>query len=103
MADPSGFLKYTHQELPKRRPVPLRLKDWNEVYEEFDNEILQHRRLVAWIAVSRSPQTGVRWANLIPEWNDLVRRGRFRDAIRALARHQQHFPRLHRPAVSGAV
>ena len=41
MADPSGFLKYTHRELPKRRPVPLRLRDWHEVYEEFDNETLR--------------------------------------------------------------
>ena len=41
MADPTGFLKYTHRELPKRRPVPLRLRDWNEVYEEFDDETLR--------------------------------------------------------------
>ena len=47
MADPSGFLKYTHRELPKRRPVPLRLKDWHEVYEEFDTETLRHQAAAA--------------------------------------------------------
>ena len=62
MADPSGFLKYTHRELPQRRPVPLRLLDWNEVYEEFDNESCASRRRVAWTAVSRSATTGVRSA-----------------------------------------
>ncbi|MBL7326286.1 hypothetical protein INQ16_32390, partial [Escherichia coli] len=43
MADPGGFLKYTHRKLPKRRPVPLRLRDWREVYEEFDNESLRQQ------------------------------------------------------------
>jgi len=43
MADPSGFLKYTHRELPQRRPVSLRLRDWNEVYEEFDNGTLREQ------------------------------------------------------------
>ena len=44
MADPSGFLKYTRREMPKRRPVPLRLRDWNEVYEDFDHEELKQER-----------------------------------------------------------
>ena len=43
MADPAGFLKFTHRELPQRRPVPLRLRDWNEVYEDFDEETLRHQ------------------------------------------------------------
>ncbi|MGO1896873.1 MAG: glutamate synthase, partial [Brachybacterium sp.] len=33
MADPRGFLRYRDRELPARRPVPLRLMDWREVYE----------------------------------------------------------------------
>lgn len=41
MADPRGFLKHTSKELPARRPVPLRLKDWKEVYEDFSHEKLQ--------------------------------------------------------------
>ncbi|MCB1259807.1 MAG: glutamate synthase, partial [Acidimicrobiales bacterium] len=34
MGDQRGFLKHTRQ-LPERRPVPVRLRDWHEVYEEF--------------------------------------------------------------------
>ena len=42
MADPQGFLKHTKRELPARRPVPLRLLDWKEVYEDkFSHETLQ--------------------------------------------------------------
>ena len=36
MADPKGFLKVTERELPKRRPVPVRIMDWKEVYEQGD-------------------------------------------------------------------
>ena len=35
MADPKGFLKHGRQT-PTRRPVELRILDWNEVYEDFD-------------------------------------------------------------------
>ena len=34
MADPQGFLKVRERELPARRPVPVRIRDWKEVYEE---------------------------------------------------------------------
>ena len=33
MADPRGFLRHRDRELPARRPVPVRLMDWREVYE----------------------------------------------------------------------
>ena len=36
MADPRGFLSTRERELPKRRPVPVRLMDWHEVYEKQD-------------------------------------------------------------------
>ena len=84
MADPSGFLKYTHRELPKRRPVPLRLRDWNEVYEEFDNETLREQATRCMDCGIPFCHNGCPLGNLIPEWNDLVRRGRWRDAIERL-------------------
>jgi glutamate synthase (NADPH) small chain len=84
VADPSGFLKHTHRETPTRRPVPLRLRDWKEVYEEFERESLE-------IQASRCMDCGIPFChngcplgNLIPEWNDLVFRGRWRDAIERL-------------------
>jgi glutamate synthase (NADPH) small chain len=81
MADPAGFLKYRQRELPKRRPIPLRILDWKEVYEDFDHGKLREQ-------ASRCMDCGVPFChngcplgNLIPEWNDLVRTDRWRDAI----------------------
>lgn len=84
MADPSGFLKYTHRELPKRRPVPLRLKDWHEVYEDFDEGTLREQATRCMDCGIPFCHNGCPLGNLIPEWNDLVRGGRWRDAIERL-------------------
>src|SRR6201992_2409110 len=84
MADPSGFLKYTHRELPQRRPVSLRLKDWKEVYEEFDNETLREQASRCMDCGIPFCHNGCPLGNLIPEWNDLTRRGRWSDAIERL-------------------
>ena len=46
--------------------------------------------------------TGCPLGNLIPEWNDLVYRDDWREAMRAAARHEQ-LPGVHRPPVPGAV
>ena len=40
MADPRGFMKYD-RDLPTRRPVPVRLKDWKEVYDDFPEDRLR--------------------------------------------------------------
>jgi glutamate synthase (NADPH/NADH) small chain len=81
MADPAGFLKHRQRELPKRRPIPLRILDWKEVYEDFDHAKLR-------VQAARCMDCGVPFChngcplgNLIPEWNDLVRTDRWRDAI----------------------
>jgi glutamate synthase (NADPH) small chain len=81
MADPAGFLKHRQRELPKRRPIPLRILDWKEVYDDFDHSALR-------VQASRCMDCGVPFChngcplgNLIPEWNDLVRTDRWRDAI----------------------
>ena len=84
MADPSGFLKYPRRETPKRRPVPLRLRDWNEVYEDFDHELLQHQAARCMDCGIPFCHNGCPLGNLIPEWNDLVYRDRWRDAIERL-------------------
>jgi glutamate synthase (NADPH/NADH) small chain len=80
MGDPKGFM--THgRELPKRRPVPVRLRDWKEVYEPFPEESLR-------VQASRCMDCGIPFCNngcplgnLIPDWNDLVYRDHWRDAI----------------------
>jgi glutamate synthase (NADPH/NADH) small chain len=84
VADPSGFLKYTRRETPKRRPVPLRLRDWNEVYEDFDHEALQQQAARCMDCGIPFCHNGCPLGNLIPEWNDLVYRDRWREAIERL-------------------
>lgn len=84
MADPRGFLNITERELPARRPVPVRLLDWKEVYEARDRGVLQRQ-------ASRCMDCGIPFChqgcplgNLIPEWNDLTYRGEDRAAIERL-------------------
>ena len=38
--DPNGFLRYERQ-LPKRRPVPVRIRDWREVYPPASEELIE--------------------------------------------------------------
>ena len=40
MPDPNGFLKYERQ-LPKARPIPVRLLDWHEVYPPADEGLIR--------------------------------------------------------------
>lgn len=85
MADPRGFLKYK-REGPQRRPVELRVKDWREMYEPFSDEKLKvqgARCMDCGVPFCQSP-SGCPVVNLIPEWNDLVHRERWRDALKAL-------------------
>jgi glutamate synthase (NADPH) small chain len=84
MADPRGFLKITSRETPTRRPVPLRLRDWNEVYEDFSHDALQDQAARCMDCGIPFCHNGCPLGNLIPEWNDLVYRDRWRDAIERL-------------------
>ena len=51
MADPQGFLRTRERELPRRRPVPVRIKDWKEVYEEqpVPDDATPQQKLIAFI------------------------------------------------------
>jgi glutamate synthase (NADPH) small chain len=85
MADPKGFLKYT-REGPTRRPPELRILDWKELYEPFSDDKLQlqgARCMDCGVPFCQSSH-GCPVVNLIPEWNDLVHRGRWKDALKAL-------------------
>src|ERR1700712_5536744 len=84
VGDPSGFLKHTSRELPVRRPVPLRLLDWKEVYEEFPRESLVKQAGRCMDCGIPFCHNGCPLGNLIPEWNDLVYRDHWRDAIERL-------------------
>ena len=84
MADPQGFLKNRERELPQRRPVEVRIKDWKEVYEE--QELGQLQRQAGRCMDCGIPfcHSGCPLGNLIPEWNTLAWRGDWHDAIERL-------------------
>jgi len=85
MADPKGFMKYP-REGPKRRPVELRVLDWKEFYEPMPEDALkaQGARCMDCGVPFCQSHNGCPVVNLIPEWNDLVHRGRWKDALKAL-------------------
>ncbi|WP_431876918.1 glutamate synthase subunit beta [Amycolatopsis sacchari] len=83
MADPKGFLT-TPRETPKTRPVPLRLLDWREVYEDFHSTKLEKQAGRCMDCGIPFCHQGCPLGNLIPEWNDLVWREDWRDAIERL-------------------
>ena len=85
MADPEGFLKYRRQE-PEHRPVHLRVRDWGEMYEPMEPSQLraQASRCMDCGVPFCNSLSGCPLGNLIPDWNDLVYRDRWRDAIERL-------------------
>ena len=83
MADPTGFVQYG-RELPKRRPVDLRLMDWREVYEDFPADKLRNQATRCMDCGIPFCHHGCPLGNLIPEWNDLVRRDEWHEAIERL-------------------
>jgi glutamate synthase (NADPH) small chain len=86
VADPHGFLQVAKIEAAKR-PVDERVGDWREVYElqnphERAGGVSEQARrcMDCGIPFCHSGTAGCPLGNLIPEWNDLVRRGRWRPA-----------------------
>ena len=83
MGKTTGFLEW-NRELPRRRPVPVRIRDWKEVYEPFDAKALQHQAGRCMDCGIPFCNDGCPLGNLIPDWNDLVYRDQWRDAIERL-------------------
>jgi len=83
MGDPRGFIT-TQRETPKRRGVVVRLKDWNEVYEEFPVESLTKQAGRCMDCGIPFCHNGCPLGNLIPEWNDLVMRQEWQAASERL-------------------
>jgi glutamate synthase (NADPH/NADH) small chain len=76
-------MKYD-RELPKRRPVELRVRDWHEVYEPFPEENLQTQAARCMDCGIPFCHNGCPLGNLIPEWNDLVYRDDWQEAAERL-------------------
>ncbi|OLC35655.1 MAG: glutamate synthase [Acidobacteria bacterium 13_1_40CM_56_16] len=80
MGNPKGFLEIGRVGF-ERRPVEERIQDWNEVYKEFPEDKLKAQ-------ASRCMDCGVPFChqgcplgNIIPDWNDLVYRGQWQEAL----------------------
>ena len=83
MGKPTGFMEFA-RETPKRPPVAKRVHDWLEVYQEFPKDHLQRQ-------ASRCMDCGIPFChqgcplgNIIPDWNDLVYRDHWQEAIERL-------------------
>ena len=79
----SGFLEYT-REAPPRRPITERINDWFEVYHEFPDEKVKTQAARCMDCGVPFCHTGCPVNNIIPDWNDLVYRDRWKEAIRVL-------------------
>ncbi len=83
MGKPTGFLEY-QRTLPTRRPPQERIKDWFEIYQPFPTESVQQQGARCMECGVPFCHTGCPVNNHIPDWNDLVYRGRWEEAVRRL-------------------
>jgi glutamate synthase (NADPH) small chain len=83
MGKTTGFMEYS-RESATRRPVAERVNDWFEIYQDFPEESLRKQGARCMDCGVPFCQTGCPVNNLIPDWNDLVYRGRWREALRHL-------------------
>src|SRR3954466_10717837 len=99
MAKPTGFMEYD-RELPPDRAPQERIKDWKEFHLHYPENKLQ-------VQAARCMDCGIPFChtgtlisgmasgcpvnNLIPEWNDLVYRGMWKQALERLLK-TNNFP-----------
>ena len=79
----TGFLEI-ERELPPRRPVAERLKDWRELEGKHPEDKLQAQAARCMDCGIPFCHKGCPLGNIIPDWNDLVYRGRWKTAIERL-------------------
>jgi glutamate synthase (NADPH/NADH) small chain len=83
MGDPRGFLN-TPRKITERRPVSVRLKDWREVYQETDPQLVREQAGRCMDCGIPFCHQGCPLGNFIPDWNDLVYRDDWREASERL-------------------
>ena len=83
MGKVTGFLEYT-RETPERRPPTERVNDWFEIYNPFPEDRIRQQGARCMDCGVPFCHTGCPVTNIIPDWNDLVWRGRWKEAIRVL-------------------
>ncbi len=89
MGKPTGFIEYL-RELPLDRPALKRIQDWNEFHYHMEEAKMREQAARCMDCGIPFCHTGTLLSgmasgcpinNLIPEWNDLVYRGLWREAL----------------------
>ncbi len=83
MGKVTGFLEYP-RVAPPRRPIEERVQDWFEVYQPFPEPKLREQAARCMDCGIPFCHTGCPVTNIIPDWNDLVYKGRWKDALKIL-------------------
>lgn len=83
MGKPTGFLEFERQG-PRYRPVPVRLRDWREVYEEQSDEELREQGARCMDCGIPFCMQGCPLGNRIPTFNDGVYKGQWERAASQL-------------------
>jgi glutamate synthase (NADPH/NADH) small chain len=83
MGKVTGFLEY-ERDVPAKRPVEERVNDYFEIYQEFDDTKVKTQAARCMDCGVPFCNTSCPLNNLIPDWNDLVYRDRWREAVRTL-------------------
>ena len=83
MGKVTGFMEYT-REVPGRRDPAVRIKDWSEIYLPFPDDHLRTQAARCMDCGVPFCHTGCPLTNIIPDWNDLVYKGRWKEAVRQL-------------------
>ncbi len=83
MGKTTGFFEHV-RKAPTRRPVTERVHDYFEIYQPFPEEDVRTQGARCMDCGVPFCHTGCPLTNLIPDWNDLVYRGRWREASRQL-------------------
>ncbi|MEJ5368924.1 MAG: glutamate synthase subunit beta [Bryobacteraceae bacterium] len=83
MGKPTGFMEFQRESFG-RRPVGERIRDWFEVYVPLPEDRVRKQGARCMDCGVPFCHTGCPLTNLIPDWNDLVYRGRWREALREL-------------------
>src|SRR5438876_9939653 len=79
----TGFLEAKRQ-IPADRPIQERIKDWKEVHNHFPEDVLKTQAGRCMDCGVPFCHKGCPLGNIIPDWNDLVYRGRWKEALEEL-------------------
>jgi glutamate synthase (NADPH) small chain len=99
MGKATGFMEYNREKPIERKPL-MRIKDWKEYSTSFPDEALSRQGArcmdcgIPFCHMGMEMEgatTGCPINNLIPEWNDLVYRGRWKEALERLLK-TNNFP-----------